>query len=83
MRAFGAELELIPSKNSLITAKLIDDMIARAKELSRAPNTFWTDQINNLDNKNAYHQMAEEMLDVLGNNIIDSGLKYLNGDMYG
>ena len=69
MRAFGAELEIIPSENGLITAKLIDDMIARAKELSKAPNTFWTDQINNVDNRNAYHHMAREILDVLGNNI--------------
>lgn len=69
MRAFGAKLELIPSENGNITAKLIDDMIARAKELSRAPNTFWTDQINNVDNRNAYHNMAREILDVLGNNI--------------
>jgi len=69
MRAFGAELEIIPSVNGLITAKLIDDMIARAKELNKAPNTFWTDQVNNLDNRNAYHQMAREIIDVLGNNI--------------
>jgi len=69
MRAFGANLELIPSKNGKITAKLLDDMIARAKELSKAPNTFWTDQINNPDNRNAYHYMAREILDVLGANI--------------
>jgi cysteine synthase len=69
MRAFGAHLEIIPSKNGLITAKLLDDIIARAKELSKAPNTFWTDQINNVDNRNAYHQMAREILAVLGNNI--------------
>jgi cysteine synthase A len=69
MRAFGATLELIPSENRLITAKLLDDMIARAKELSKEPNTFWTDQINNVDNRNAYHKMAKEILDVLGNNI--------------
>src|SRR5438034_569539 len=65
MRAFGAALELIPSENGLITAKLIDDLIARAKELSKAPNTFWTDQINNVDNRNAYHSMAREIVDVL------------------
>jgi cysteine synthase A len=41
----------------------------RAKELSKAPNTFWTDQFNNVDNRNAYHNMAREILDVLGNNI--------------
>src|ERR1041385_5158628 len=34
MRAFGAQLELIPSENGMITAKLIDDMIERARELS-------------------------------------------------
>jgi len=66
MRAFGAELEIIPSKNGLITAKLIDDLIVRARELSKAPNTFWTDQINNVHNMNAYHEMAREIVDVLG-----------------
>jgi len=69
MRAFGATLEIIPSKNGLITAKLLDDMIARAKELSKAPNTFWTDQINNVDNRNAYQKMAQEIIGALGYNI--------------
>jgi cysteine synthase A len=69
MRAFGANLEIIPSENGLITAKLIDSLVERAKELSKAPNTFWTDQFNNVDNRNAYHNMAREILDVLGNNI--------------
>lgn len=66
MRAFGARLELIPSDGGKITAKLIDDMIARAQELSVEPDTFWTDQINNIDNRNAYHRMAREILDELG-----------------
>ncbi|MBN1333323.1 MAG: cysteine synthase family protein [Synergistales bacterium] len=69
MRAFGAKLELIPSDNGKITAKLIDDMIARARELSEEPNTFWTDQINNVDNRNAYHAMAREVIDELGADI--------------
>ncbi len=69
MRVFGAELELIASERGKITAKLIDDMIARAKELSNEPNTFWTDQINNIDNRNAYHKMASEIIDELGTNI--------------
>jgi cysteine synthase len=66
MRAFGAELEIIPSENGKITARLIDEMIARASELSKAPNTFWTDQVNNVDNRNAYHRMAGEILEELG-----------------
>ncbi|HUI31365.1 MAG TPA: cysteine synthase family protein [Candidatus Acidoferrales bacterium] len=69
MRAFGAELEIIPSENGLITAKLIDSLVERARELSRNSNTFWTDQFNNVDNRNAYHNMAREILDVLGNDI--------------
>jgi cysteine synthase A len=62
MRAFGARLDIIPSENRMITAQLIQSLIARAKELSQAPNTFWTDQFNNTDNRNAYHTMAKEIL---------------------
>jgi cysteine synthase len=69
MKAFGAELEIFPSGDGKITAKLIDSMIARARELSKEPNTFWTDQFNNVDNRNAYHQMAREIINELGNGI--------------
>ncbi len=67
MKAFGAELELVESNE--LTARLIDEMIARVRELSTEPNTFWTDQINNVDNRNAYHNMANEIMDVLGTDI--------------
>ena len=69
MRAFGAELEIFPSGDGKINAALIDSMIRRAKELSTEKNTFWTDQFNNVDNRNAYHQMAREIMSVLGKNI--------------
>jgi cysteine synthase len=69
MRAFGAELEIFPSENGAITAKLIDSMVARVKELIREPNTFCTDQFNNVDNRNAYHKMAAEVMAVLGEDI--------------
>jgi len=69
MKAFGAELEIFPSGDGKITAKLIDSMVARARELSKQPNTFWTDQFNNVDNRNAYHQMAKEIIKELGNDI--------------
>jgi cysteine synthase A len=69
MRAFGAELDILPSENGLITAKLIDQLVERAEELSYESGTFWTDQFNNVDNKNAYHQMAREIIDVLGKDI--------------
>ena len=69
MKAFGAELEIFPSGDGKITAKLIDSMIERARELSKDPNTFWTDQFNNIDNRNAYHQMAKEIINELGKGI--------------
>jgi cysteine synthase A len=69
MRAFGAELDIIPSQDGKITAQLIDSMVQRAKELSKDPNTFWTDQFNNVDNRNAYHKMASEILEALDGRI--------------
>lgn len=69
MRAFGAHLELVPSEGGKISAKLFQLMIARAKELSEQPDTFWTDQFNNVDNRNAYHKMANEITGELGNQI--------------
>ncbi|HEV7782423.1 MAG TPA: cysteine synthase family protein [Chitinophagaceae bacterium] len=69
MKAFGATLEIFPAVNRKITAALIDSMVARAKELSTGANVFWTNQFNNVDNRNAYHAMAREIIAVLGNTI--------------
>jgi len=69
MKAFGAELDIIPSGDGKITAKLIQSLIDRARELSKEPNTFWTDQFNNVDNRNAYHAMAGEIISTLGKDI--------------
>jgi cysteine synthase A len=69
MRVFGAELEIFPSDNRKITADLISRMVARAGELSKEPGVFWTDQFNNVDNRNAYHKMAHEIIDTLGGRI--------------
>ena len=66
MRAFGATVEIIHAENGILTANVIDRMIARAKELIQDSNTFWPDQINNMDNKRGYHQMAHEIIDELG-----------------
>lgn len=62
MRAFGAELEIVHAEGGRLTADVIDSMIARAKELSGRPGTFWPDQVNNTDNKRGYHEMAREIL---------------------
>lgn len=66
MRALGGTVEVVPSDNRKVTPELIQSMIARARELSKKPNTFWTDQFNNPDIKGGYHKMAEETLERIG-----------------
>lgn len=69
MKAFGAKIETIPSEGGRITTRLIDSLVERARELSGSPNTFWTDQFNNVDNRNAYHAMAREIIAVMGRDV--------------
>jgi cysteine synthase A len=61
MAALGAELTLVPSEGGLTTKKLILDMIEAAREISREPGTFWTDQLNNHDSITGYHPLGEEI----------------------
>ncbi|SFJ18253.1 PLP-dependent cysteine synthase family protein [Celeribacter neptunius] len=62
MRAFGATVEIIEAKDGVLTADVIDRMIARARVLAQEPGTFWPDQVNNPDNPCGYHAMAREIL---------------------
>ncbi|MBS1724879.1 MAG: cysteine synthase family protein [Armatimonadetes bacterium] len=61
MRAYGAELDLVPSEDGRTTKKLILDMIARAQELSKEPGTYWSDQLNNMDAVAGYTPLGEEI----------------------
>lgn len=65
MRAFGATLELIPSDNGKASPELVRNGMAKVKEMTAEPNTFWTDQFNNPDNRAGYAPMAHEILDAL------------------
>ncbi len=61
MAALGAELTLVPSEGGLTTRKLILDMIEVARGLAQAPNTYWTDQLNNEDSIAGYLPLGEEI----------------------
>jgi cysteine synthase A len=65
MRAFGAVVELIPSVNRKVTPELIQAGLRRVRELVQEPDTFWTDQFNNPDNRAGYGPMAREVLEAL------------------
>ena len=64
MRAFGAEVELIPSPEG-ITPTLIPAMMARAAEIAVQTGAFATDQFNNADMVEGYRKLGEELLDQL------------------
>ena len=61
MRAFGAELTLVPSEGGLTTQKLILDMIETARQLSASPGTYWTDQLQNTDSIAGYASLGDEI----------------------
>jgi len=69
MRAFGAELEIIPSDAGKLTPDLFQKMIARAKEISLEPGTYYTDQFNNTDVFDGYARLACELLEQSGTEI--------------
>lgn len=77
MRAFGATVEIIEAENGVLTADVIDRMIARAKELVQEPDVFWPDQINNPNNKKGYHTMGQEIIHELGS--VDAFVKAVGG----
>jgi cysteine synthase A len=64
MRAFGADVELIPSPAG-ITPELIPAMVRRAGQIAAETGAFWTDQFNNRDMIAGYHRLGEELLEQL------------------
>jgi len=61
MRAFGAEVELIPSPDG-ITPDLIPSMMRRAAEIAAQTGAFATDQFNNADMIEGYRRLGEELV---------------------
>lgn len=61
MRALGAEVTLVPYDGQGMRRELFESMIAKAKELSAQPATFWVNQIENPDTIHGYHSLGEEI----------------------
>jgi cysteine synthase A len=49
MRAFGAELRMVPSDGGRVTPALFERFKEAIAKLAAEPNTFWTDQFHNMD----------------------------------
>jgi len=61
MRAFGAEITLVPSDNKKITESLIKELIATAGRISAQPGHWWVDQLNNREAITGYYPLGEEI----------------------
>jgi len=62
MKAFGAELTIIPSEGGRITPDLVKKAMAKAEELGKEPNTYRTNQMYNKHSLKGFNKMGEEIL---------------------
>lgn len=61
MRAFGAELTILPNGGRGITKELIRAMIAEAERLGKRPYHWLCDQLNNRDGEAGYVPLGDEL----------------------
>jgi cysteine synthase A len=61
MKALGAQLTLVASRDGGTTKALTLEMIETARRLAEAPGSYWTDQLNNTDQLSSYDRMGEEI----------------------
>lgn len=63
MRAFGAELTIVPSEGGMVTPDLLPRMIEQAAEFAAEPDTYWTHQRHNFDSLVGYRGVGIELLE--------------------
>jgi len=61
MTALGAEITLVHSPTGGTTKALVMEMIETTRKLAAAPGSYWTDQLNNMDQVSTYTRMADEI----------------------
>lgn len=66
MRAFGAEVTIVPSEAGKITPDLIPRMMERTRAFGKDPDTYLTDQMSNRDALDGYEGLGEEIVEQLG-----------------
>jgi cysteine synthase A len=69
MKAFGAELRMVPSDGGKVTPALFERFRAEIAKLAAEPDTFWTDQFHNTDALNGYVNIGRELLEQSGGRI--------------
>lgn len=65
MKAFGAELVIVPSEGGKTTPEIIPKMMKFAEEMGREPRTYRTNQFYNKHMLKGYNTLGTEILDQL------------------
>jgi cysteine synthase len=65
MRAFGADLTLVPSEGGKITPDLIPRMMEVARGFAAQGNCYWTNQFHNADAQIGYAGIGREIIEQL------------------
>ncbi|HLF13322.1 MAG TPA: PLP-dependent cysteine synthase family protein [Bacteroidota bacterium] len=66
MKAFGAELDVIPSKGGQVTPDLVPRMMERAGEIAASGPCYFTDQLHNRDGAKGYEPIGRELIEQSG-----------------
>lgn len=69
MRAFGAELRIVPSDGGKVTPALFDRFRQDIAVLAAEPDTYWTDQFQNVDAVDGYAGIGRELLEQTGGSL--------------
>ena len=69
MRAFGAELRIVPSEGGKVTPALFDRFRSEIAVLAAEPDTFWTDQFHNMDAVDGYAGIGRELRQQAGGSL--------------
>ena len=69
MRAFGAELRIVPSEGGKVTPALFERFRSEIAVLAAEPDTFWTDQFHNMDAIDGYAGIGRELLEQAGGSL--------------
>jgi len=69
MKAFGADLRIVPSDGGKVTPALFDRFRKEIAVLATEPDTFWTDQFHNEDAIRGYMDIGHELLEQTGGQV--------------
>lgn len=66
MKAFGAQLTIVPSQGGMVTPDLTPKMIQRAREIAESEPSYLTNQLENADAAKGYEQIGHELVEQIG-----------------